>query len=265
MIPIIHNELRRRKWSIFWWSLGIVGLIALTMAFYPSIKSQTDQLNKSFGSLSPQIVALFSDTGDFFSPVGYLSSQIYYLMLPLLLSMLAIGLGSSLIGRDEQNHTLELILARPVSRTRLLTAKALSGLIILSIVGTISLVTGILLAKVVNIGIGLGDIAFTTLMAVLLSTIFGAIAFALTAMGRTARLGSIGVAALVGLLGYITTSFEGFAHWMLWPARLLPYHYYHPADVLRGHLTWNVALWFCVVIVALGVLAALGFRRRDID
>jgi hypothetical protein len=52
---------------------------------------------------------------------------------------------------------------------------------------------------------------------------------------------------------------------MLWPARVLPYHYYHPADMLRGHFFWSVAAWFCLVIVALGIVAAFGFRRRDIE
>lgn len=265
MTPIALNELRRRRWSIMWWSIGIVGLIALTLAFYPTIKGQTDQLNKSLGNLSPQVTALFSDTGDFFSPIGYLSSQIYYLLFPLLLSMLAIGLGSSLIARDEQNHTLELVLARPISRSRFVLAKALGGLAVVCVVSGISLVTSLVLAKAVGIQVSLGGIAFTTLLATLLSLLFGAIAFALTAMGRTARLGSIGIAALIALLGYIATSFEGFVHWMVWPARALPYHYYRPAEMLSGHPTWAIAGWFSLAIVVLVAVAVVGFRRRDIS
>jgi ABC-2 type transport system permease protein len=265
MTPIVKYELRRRKWSIFWWSLGVTALIGLTLAFYPTIKNQTDQLNKSFGDLSPQVTALFSDTGDFFSPVGYLSSQIFYLMLPMLLSILAIGLGSSLIARDETDHTLELTLARPVSRSRILVGKAVAGLIIVGIVGGVSLIVNVALAKLVNIDVGLGNIAFTSIMATVLAVIFGSVAFALTALGRFARLGSVGIAALVALLGYITTSFIGYVHWMVWPARLLPYHYYHPAEMLRGHLDWFVLACFIGVILVLGIIGAVGFRRRDIS
>jgi ABC-2 type transport system permease protein len=264
MIPIIRYELRRRKWSIFWWGFGVAALIALTLAFYPSIKSQTDQLNKSFGDLSPQVMALFSDTGDFFSPVGYLSSQIYYLVLPLLLTMFAISMGSSLIARDETDHTLELTLARPISRGRLLGAKAHAGLCGLFIVGIVALVTSLVLARAVKIDVGLGNLAFTNLMAVILAAIFGSLAFTLSAVGRFARLASVGLSVLVALLGYITGSFIGFVHWMIWPARFLPYHYYRPAELLRGDLRWDILGWFAVCILALGFVAYLGFRRRDI-
>ena len=265
MIPIIMNELRRRRWSIIWWSIGIVTLIALTLLFYPTIQKQGAQISKSFGNFSPQVTALLSDTGDLFSPIGYLSSKIYYLLLPLMLSILAIGLGSSLIARDERDHTLELLLARPISRTRVVAAKAVSGLLVVGAVATISTVVNLTLTKLIGINLSLRNIVFTMLMATLLSLIFGAIAFALTAMGRTARLASIGIASLVALLGYLATSFESLVHWMSWPARVLPYHYYRPAEILGGKLMWMTAMWFGVVILGLGVVAAIGFRRRDID
>jgi ABC-2 type transport system permease protein len=264
MIPIIRFEVSRRKWSVFWWSFGVMALIVLTLAFYPTIKGQTSELNKSFGDLSPQLTSLFSDTGEFFSPVGYLSSQIFYLVLPLLLSMLAIGMGASLLTKDELDHTLELTLARPISRSRVLLSKAFAGLLVLAIVGFVSLVTNIVMAKLVHIDVGLANIAFTNTMAVLLAAMFGSLAFALSAYGRFARLASIGITAMVALLGYITTSFVSYVHWMIWPARLLPYHYYSPAGMLEGHLTWDVMLWFIVVIIVLGILAIIGFRRRDI-
>ncbi|MBI2368924.1 MAG: MFS transporter [Deltaproteobacteria bacterium] len=50
-------------------------------------------------------------------------------MLPLLLSVLTIGLGSRLLAKEESEGTLELLLARPVSRAKLLAAKAMAGLV----------------------------------------------------------------------------------------------------------------------------------------
>jgi ABC-2 type transport system permease protein len=264
MKPIILTELRRRRMSIFWWTLGLVALVSLTLAFYPSIKSQTAELNKSFGNLSPTVTNLFSDTGDFFSPVGYLSSQIFYQMLPLLLSALAISLGSSLLAREEQEGTIELLLARPISRGRLLLAKALSGLLILAIVEGLCLLCTVVLAAVVNTGIGIGGIVFVSILALLMATMLGAISLALTALGGASRRASIGIASLVGLAGYLATSFESSVHWMVWPARFLPFHYYHPANILRGTYSWGVAVAFIAITLVLAVIAWLGFRRRDI-
>jgi ABC-2 type transport system permease protein len=262
--PIILTELRRRRLSLFWWCLGVIVLVVLTLAFYPTIRDQQAELNKSFGNLSPAVTDLFSDTGEFFSPVGYLSSQIFYLMLPLILSMYAVGLGASLLAREEQSGTLELLLARPVSRTRVLLAKAAAGVILVGIVGLAGLLTTVMLAQVVDISVSGGDIVFTTLIAWLFSLILGGLAFALTAVGQFARRASIGLAALIGFAGYITTSFEGRIHWMEWVSRCLPFHYYHPADMLSGQRPWAVLICFTTVILIFGSIGIVGFRRRDI-
>ena len=264
MIAIILAELKRRRWSTMWWTIAIVALIVLTLAFYPSIRDQSAELNKSLGNLSPEVVGFFSDTGDFFSPVGYLSSQIFYMLFPLLLSFLAVALGSSLIAREEQSGTLELLLARPLSRTQILLAKALSGLMILAGVAAAGILVCLVLARLVNIDISLAGVAITGLTAFLFAALLGGIAFALTAMGRAARGASIGVAALVGFASYIATSFEANLPWMKHVSRLLPFHYYHPAIMLTGNLNWHTALGYLVVVLILGLVAIVGFRRRDI-
>jgi ABC-2 type transport system permease protein len=264
MMAVIFAELKRRRWSTMWWTIAIVGLIALTLLFYPSIRDQSAELDKSLGNLSPEVVNLFSDTGDFFSPVGYLSSQIFYMLFPLLLSFLAVSLGSSLIAREEQSGTLELLLARPLSRAKLVIAKATSGLLILGTVAAIGIIVCVLLAKLVGMDVSLGGIAVTGITAFLFAALLGSIAFALTAMGRYGRGMSIGVAALVGFASYIATSFESPLTWMKHVSRLLPFHYYHPAEMLGGNLNWHTAVGYLVIVLILGCLAIIGFRRRDI-
>lgn len=261
---LIRAEIKRRKWSIFWWTFAIVGLIAMTMLFYPSVQSQSAELNKSLGNLSPEVMGFLSDTGDFFSPIGYMSSQIFYMLFPLLLSFLAVGLGSSLLAREEQSGTLELLLARPLSRTRLLLAKGGSGLLILGFVAAVGTVACMILAKVVHIDVSTSGIAVTGFTAYLFAALLGSIAFMLTSIGKAARGASIGAAALIGFASYIAASFETTLPWMKNISRLLPFHYYHPAELLGGQIHLQAALGYIVVIVILGVVAIVGFRRRDI-
>src|SRR5690606_32132476 len=134
MNPVIKWTVRMRKLSTIWWSFGIVAFIVLGLIFYPSFKDQAEALEKSFENLSDSVVALIGGSTDFFSPVGYMSSQIHFIMLPLLLGILTIGLGSSLLAREETENTIESLLARPISRGELLFAKAAAGLIVTGIV-----------------------------------------------------------------------------------------------------------------------------------
>ena len=213
MRPVIKWTFWQRRWSTIWWVIGIVAFIILQLAFYPTIRDQATELEKSFSELSDSAVALFSDTGDFFSPIGYLSGQIFYLMLPLLLGALAIAAGSSLIGREEREGTLELLLARPISRSRLMLSKALVGLIIITIVSLIAGLTTAALSKVVDLPVPFDNIMLATFAATALAISFGAIAFMITMLGRTARTASIGVAGLFAIAGYLLSSLAGNVEW----------------------------------------------------
>lgn len=263
MIPVVRWTIWQRRWSTFWWCIGIIGLIVLTLALYPTIRDQAAQLNKSFGSLSQSTMALFGGT-DFFSPVGYLNSQIVYFTLPLVLAILAIGLGNSLIGREEHDLTIESLLARPIPRTRLLGAKALAGILILLFVTLVSAVTTLVLAEAVHMGIPLGDIAAAYFACFMLVLTFGAVAFLLAATGR-ARVAALGISVVYAIGGYIIGSLSSTVHWLKNPSLIFPYHYYRTADILHGTFDWSSIVFFAAFVVGCGLLSWVAFRRRDLS
>lgn len=264
MIPIIKMNLRARRWSLFWWIIGLTAFVSLELSVYSSVKSQAAQLNQALAHLPGSVKSLFGANTDLFSPVGYLNSRLYYLLLPLLLSILAIGLGSSLIAREESEGTIELLLSRPLSRAKFVLSKALSGLLVLGIISIVSAIVIIVAVKLVHLDVPLLSAAFATLMAALVAALFGAIAFFVSSVDARGRAASIGVAALFGLGSYVIASLEADVHWLKWPAKILPYHYYNPTAILEGNYTWLVAAWHAAMILVLGILSWLAFIRRDI-
>lgn len=262
MLSVFKWTLWQRRWSIFWWSLGIVSLVALTLAFYPTVRDQAAQLDKSFGSLNNSTVALFGGT-DFFSPVGYLNSQLIYLMLPLILIILGVGLGTNLIGREETSGTIELLLARPISRSRLLFAKALAGAFLIFAVTFIGSAATIGLSKVVNIDVPLMNIVAACFACFMLVLTFSAAAFLLAATGR-GRAAALGFTVTYALGGYIVSSLAGTVHWLQKPSVIFPYHYYHSADILAGTFKWSSIAFFAIFTAVCLALSWLSFRRRDL-
>lgn len=264
MRPVIKWTLWQRRWSTLWWAVGIASFILITLVFYPSFKDAGVQLQKSFESLPKAALGLFGGSADFFSPVGYLNSQIFFLLLPLLLTMLAVGLGASLIAREEQDQTIELLLARPVSRTRLLAAKIIAGSLILIAVSVVALVTVVISARLFDLSsVPPEAIALATFSSFLLAYCTGAIAFLLSATGR-ARGAAIGIAALVGFAGYILSSLAGTVHWLHGPSKVFPFNYFQSEAILRQTYHWTSALYFVAVIAVCGILSYIAFRRRDI-
>lgn len=266
VVALIAWELRRRRWSTLWWIVGFGTMIALVVLVYPTFHDQAAVLDKSLEGIPESAKRLFTDTSDLFSPVGYLSSQLYYLLAPLLFSCLAIGLGASLLAREESDRTIELLLARPVSRSQLLFAKALAGFVILAVVCAVMIGVAVAGAKLVDFtGVGAGGIALVTLMSAALGLVFGALAFMFTALGKLGRGAAIGISALVGVASYLVSSLDKTVEWLQFPAKLLPFHYYHPAEILGGGFKLSEFLGFIAVVLVLMVIAWLAFRRRDIS
>lgn len=264
MKPVVRWTIKQRKWFIIWWTIGVVAFIVISLVFYPSFKDQA-QLDKQLESLPKATKALFSDTNDFFSPVGYLSSQVYYLMLPLLFSILSIGLGAGLLAREEDSGTIELLLARPISRGRLLAGKAAAGLATIALVGFFAWLAALVMCRFVGLNFSVPRLTMATVMAVLLALIFGSIAFTVTTLGRSARLASVGLASLAGIASYIISSLSGVVAWLEWPSKALPYHYYRPGDILAGASAWREAIGLVLAVAVFGIICWLSFRRRDLN
>lgn len=184
--------------------------------------------------------------------------------MPLLGGVLAIGLGSSLLAREEQDGTIESLLARPVSRAKLLAAKAAAGVVVLAGVSGVGAVVSIASARVVGITVSSWTIAVTAFVCFLLCLSFGAVSFAVSSTGK-ARGASVGVGALVALGGYMISSLAGTIAWLRWPAKALPFHYFQSDALLRGHYDWINVLYFIGVILACVIVSWFAFRTRDIS
>lgn len=264
MLAIIKWTLWQRRLSTIWWSIGTFALIFINMVFYPSFKDQAKQLQESFNNLPDAAVQLLGGSTDFFSPVGFVNSQIFFLMLPLVLSVLAISLGSSLIGREEEDQTIENLLARPVSRTHLLIAKLVAGHIILTFVTAVGLLTTIVTAEMVDLTVPFSNLVWTTFACLLLALSAGSITFMIASFGR-ARAAALGIGAFFALGGYIISSLAGTVSWLSGPSHAFPFHYFHSEEILRGHIQWSSLAVLAGIILACEILSWISFRRRDLS
>lgn len=263
MTSIIRWGLWDRRWSILGWNIGFAILVAMIILVYPIFRGQ-GALDQTLANIPEVAKAFVTDSGSFFSPVGYMSSQLFYMLMPLLLIILSIGLGSSLLSKEEQDGSLELLLARPISRSKIILSKALVGLIILGSVMVTSTIVTLVCAKSVNLGISLPRLAEACFAASLMSLLFGSIAFALVGIGRGGNSIAMMTATIVAFSSYLASSLDKVVHWLEWPAKVLPFHYYEPASIMNGTNNPVSLLVFVVIIIAFGIIAVVGFERRDV-
>jgi ABC-2 type transport system permease protein len=268
MNTIVLWELKRRRTALVWWTIGSIVMMVTIIALYPSIRDQAAQMNQVINQLPPELRGLKtggSGTVDVGNPLEFLNSQLLYATMPMIWVILAITRGSNILGREEQTRTLELLLARPVSRTRLLTAKALALLLEFCVVSGITLVLLLCLAPLFDLHVATGPLALATIYTALFSLSFGYIAFALQAASAMTKRAATVAAVALGFGGYILASLSSLTDWLEVPAKFSPWHYFSPLTVLQGHLPHGLMVYLILVFIIGTLVAVAGFRHRDIE
>ena len=250
--------------SLVWWSLGLIGMAALMIAVYPTVRDNPD-LNKMVQDYPEALKAFIAFGGDvdYVSGAGYLGSELFSFMVPLLLVVVAVGAGARATAGEEERGTLDLLLANPLSRRRLVVEKvaALAAeLGLLALVLWLSLLVG---SELVSMEVSAAHLGAATTAAALLAFAFGAIAVCFGAL--TGRRGvAIGVAAAGGVAAYLVNSLAALVDFLEPVRKASPFYHYVASDPLRDGLALGNVAFLVVLAIAAAGLAALFFDRRDL-
>ena len=263
-MTIFWRTLRSRRKSLLGWSLGLVGLIAITVAAYPSIANQEgfSDIIDDYPEFVQEILGLGSGMS-ITEPAGYLNSQFFSNMLPLLFIIFLVSFGVRETATDERDGTLDLIAAHPIPRRRLMLERALAVLTAGTFLAVLSVLTFLISAPLAGMDISISALWGATVSVFLVGVLFGGLAF-----GIGAATGSRGIA-----LG--TASGVAVATFILWGLaplidaissleRLSPFFWALAGDpILNGIQAGNALLLLGSGIVFIG-LGIWRFERRDI-
>ncbi len=268
MIITLLWELRQRRSAIIWWTAGSIIISVGILAVYPPIRGQAHQFNQVINQL-PQGLRELKTGGaasvDVADPVSFLNSQLFYVTLPIVWIILAITRARSVLAKDEQEHTIELALARPISRTGLLAAKATALITEFVIIAGVTLLAIALFAPLFDLHIASMRLILVTAYTAVFSLSFGLISLALqAASGLTGRAASA-IAVFLAFGGYLIASLSGLTDWLRVPAKFVPYHYFAPDKIMLGHTVPGLNIYLAGALILSAVVAYTGFYRRDIS
>jgi ABC-2 type transport system permease protein len=258
---IFRYTLARFRGAIIGWGIGL-GLIGLmVMPMWDLLLKQRAQLEKVLAGLPPFMKAAMPGLDQMFTPAGFLSARFFSLM-PLILGIYAVLGGSGLLAGDEENGTLDLVLAHPVSRSELFLGRLagfVAATVIILAVGWVALVVPMQWSSL-EVGAGVLVLPFLSLLAVLL--LFGTLALLLSMVLPSRRLSAM-AAGLVVLGSYFLSTFARLNPDLETLARLSPLDYYQGGDAIKGmNFGWLTGL--LGVAGLFSILAWWLFQCRDI-
>ena len=261
MLSLLIKELRAHRGGIIGWTLGLGLWGLLATVLFPSIGEQ-------FGGMEfPEFYEAFGPIGAIGELSGFLSLEVFSFAVPIALGIYALVLGTAVLAGEEDDGTLELLMALPVSRWKVVLTKALSIAVSLAIVGAglcLSIWIGIqAIGHQVQVAVSASDLAIVALQSWLLVTALAMISLFLGAYVPSRRYAAV-VCGLVLAGSYLLDSLAQITG-ELDPVRPLSLNYYYDTrELMTSGLAWQDAAVLVGVVIVFLALALLSFERRNI-
>ena len=259
LFALVSHTSRSQLRSVLIWGAALGLYSAAMVASFTAIQGGADELNQLMEAYPKGMLEAFgiTDLGD---PANYLHSQ-FFGLAPLALSFFTIlALANALAGAEEHG-TMDVLLGNPLPRWQLVVgnfiATALSLLGICAVVGLLIWGTAVL----VDVDLSLRQITNGVLNLWPICAVFGALALLCSALfHRRALAISIPAFLLFGMylidaIGLASKDLEGWR-----PASA----FYYYGSAIEDGIDWAHFGGITLVALALVLLAALYFRRRDI-
>ena len=244
--------------------MTIAGSVLLYVALIvgPMYNALADAL-VTLSDAIPDALRAMIGSADMATPEGFLTAEIFSITLPVTLIVVAVMLGGRALAGEEEDRTMDVLLANPVTRSRVVIEKAAAMAIVLLALGMANAVGTWLGSLIGGLGVSPVDIFAVSLLGSLLGLFFGYLTLAISA-GTGSRRAAVYGTAGVAFVAYFAASFlpvsVRFAGW----ARLSPFYYYMDGDPLADGVEWTHGV-VLAVLAAMALAAAVPlFPRRDV-
>jgi len=186
------------------WSLTLVLMVSIQMSIYPSILENKTAL-QGFLDSYPEAIRKIFRMQDYTSGPGFLSTELYSMMVPLVLIAVGATWGASATAEEEDEGTADTLLTLPISRTRIMISKILATFTVIVGLAFLAVANILILKGRVEMEIDSGKLFAGTISSISLGVFFTGVAFLVGAFSR--RKGSaVGVVTGLSLVAFLIYS-----------------------------------------------------------
>jgi beta-exotoxin I transport system permease protein len=262
MTTMLRKSLWDLRWTTFWFAAGAAAYAGAILAYFPYVRDNMATFAEAIKSYPESMVKVFgiADIGSF---EGFLGTYVMNVMWPFVAAALAIALGTAAVAKEVETGTVELWLAVPVTRVRLLVGKLTA--IALAIVAMVGVTIAVILGAAMFVGESLSAVGVVGMAA-------GMVAFPLAIAAGSALVSAVSsdrgraVGIALGITGasYLAGVVAAFSSDWSWLRYFSIFTAFQPMQALKAGSIDFAAIAVLTLIIVLGVAGSLWtFRRRD--
>ncbi len=252
---VYTRSLRMIAVPTFWWTVGIAGFAAWMVDVVKQIETSLTSLVQS----SPLLKDLITKVGGGNASENASILSFLYVFLPLLLMAFAVTQANRW-SADEEDGRLELVLATPQSRLRVLMGRFAALTTATIIIAVLTLAASAISAAATGLQLDGGNLTAATLSMIPLGLLVAAIGYLLSGWLRTAV--DTGLLSFLLVIWFFISFIGPDLNWSDATLRLSALYYYG-TPLLHG-LPFLDTLGILVVGIVALVLASVRFVYKDI-
>lgn len=251
--------------------LIIYSLISATLAWmfaalYPSIAKESEQLSELFSNYPAAFLKAFNveSLNIFGSFESFIAIENFSIMWPIMLFVFVISYVGGSISGEIEKRTLDLLLAQPVSRTKLFITKYLSGVFLTTIFTSVSIFSIVLFAAVYKIDVDVEAFIWLTILSILSGVCMLSVGIVFSSIfsssGKT-----LSVNLFIFMAMYVLKILSELNESLSNVKYLSFFHYYDYNAALIDHtLSISSLFVFLLMSAIFFVFASVYFLKRDI-
>ncbi len=260
---ILMRELKANLRSLLIWGVIVILFVVLGLSKFSAYAGNPEMLAILDAMPPAMLAAMNMQAFNLTTVTGFFGIMFTY--FALLLSIAAALWGSDIISKEERDKTVEFSLTLPVTRSRLVTAKALAALV--NCLGLLLITWGVSLvgaAKYHPDSEFYRFLGLCMLALFIMQLIFLAIGIFLgCAMQRYRRASSVTVSLLLGT--YFLSILSTLDQDLDFLKYFSPFKYFDPGKLLRESRLDLTFVWLSLAIILVSMVGAyLSYARRDL-
>ncbi len=261
---LLFRELKANSRSLLIWTLALAVLNFSLMALFPAFADGAEQMDEFMAMLPEEFARMFGlDRLNLAEPIGFYAIEAYFMVI-LFGGIFAAILGTTMLGKEEDEKTAEFLLAKPISRHYVVTGKVLATAIQLlvfnMVIGLVTLASFEIFAPDYSIG-ELLPLLVAPLVAQLALAALGLLLSVFITRRKSAL--SVGIGFVLGF--YFLHAVAAISDKLEFLKFATPFWYMDAAGIVEhgGIELWKVAVLAGVAALSVGATYLL-YKKKDI-